>query len=192
MALCIVGCIIGTAVSTIVGVAVGTIWTVSTIVGAAIGIIADGSNSGGTMGNNSCCSSTMGNATGAGAGSLTRVALFDFFFFFLPPMQAASPPPQSASRQHKAKIPRRIQSHRRLLDEFSVVVVTAVVCTPWVVCGMPVVPGAAPPVVVPLPIIAPATAKAAAPAITPPTTAFFPGPGGDGPGARVVSHGLSE
>merc|ERR1712083_894075 len=76
----IMGCIIGTAVSTIVGVAVGTIWTVSTIVGAAIGIIADGSNKGGTIGNNSCCSST----TGKGAGSLTRVALFDFFFFFLP------------------------------------------------------------------------------------------------------------
>merc|ERR1719293_585882 len=127
----IMGCIIGTAVSTIVGVAVGTIWTVSTIVGAAIGIIMDGSNSGGTIGNNSCSSSTMGNSTGAGAGPLTRVALFDFFFFFLPPMQAASPPPQSASKQHKARIPRRIQSHRRLLDEFSVVVVGTVVCPPW-------------------------------------------------------------
>merc|ERR1712222_116491 len=109
------------------------------------------------MGNNSCSSSTMGNATGAG--SLTRVALFDFFFFFLPPMQAASPPPQSASKQHRARIPRRIQSHKRLLDEFSVVVVTAVVCAPWVVCPLPVVPGSA--VVVLLPIIAPATAKAA-------------------------------
>jgi len=120
----------------------------------------------------------------------TPVALFDFFFFFLPPMQAASPPPHSASKQHRARIPRRIQSHKRLLDEFSVVVVTAVVCCPWVVCPLPVVPGSA--VVVLLPIIAPATAKAAAPAITPPTTPFLPGPGGDGPGATVVPQGLPE
>merc|ERR1712032_1694584 len=171
------GCIIGTAVSTIVGVAVGTIWTVSTIVGDAIGI-------------NSCCSSTMGNATSTGAGSLTRVALFDFFFFFLPPMQAASPPPHSASKQHNARIPRRIHSHKRLLDEFSVVVVTAVVCTPWV--ALTVVSGAGAPVVVLFPITAAPMAPAITPpAISPPTT-FLPGPGGDGPGATVVSQGLSE
>jgi len=171
------------------GVAVGTICTVSTIVGATIGIIGYGSNNGGTIGSNSSCSSTMGSSTGAEGGWLTRVALFDFFFFFLPPMQAASPPPQSASKQQRARIPRRIQSHRRLLDEFSVVVVTAgaAVCAPWVTLA--VVSGPGPPVVVPLAIMAPATAKAVAPAITPPITGpFFPGPG-----ARVVvSQGLPE
>merc|ERR1712037_532 len=105
-------------------------------------------------------------------------------------MQAASPPPQSANRQRRAKIPRRIQSHRRLLDEFSVVVVTAVVCTPWV--ALAVVSGAGPPVVVLFPITAaPMTPAIAPPAISPPTT-FLPGPGGDGPGATVVSQGLPE
>merc|ERR1740129_2664953 len=46
-------------------------------------------------------------------------------------MQAASPPPQSDSKQHRARIPRRIQSHRRSLDEFFVVVVGGgFVCAP--------------------------------------------------------------
>merc|ERR1712025_559824 len=113
--------------------------------------------SGGTIGNNSSCSST----TAAGAAALTRVALFDFFFFFLLPMHAAKPPPQSASKQHKPRIPRRIQSHKRLLDEFSVVVVvTGVVCAPCVVGALAVVPGT----VVLLPIMA----APMAPAITPP------------------------
>merc|ERR1719337_249530 len=112
----------------------------------------DGSISGGTIGNNSCCSSTTGNATGSAEGWLTRVALLDFFFFFLPPMQAASPPPQSASKQQRARMPNKIQSHKRLLEEFSVVVVTAVLCAPWVVALAVVGPG--PAVVVPFPMTA--------------------------------------
>merc|ERR1719497_93048 len=137
------------------------------------------------MGNNSCCSSTGSNSD-AGVGWLTRVALdFFVFFFFLPPMQAAKPPPQSASKQQRARIPSKIQSHKRLLDEFSVVVVTAVLCAPWDVAG----PGAAV-------VLLPMAAAPMAPAITPPATSpprifpFLPGPGGEGPGAAVVSQGL--
>merc|ERR1719416_383703 len=151
------------------------------------------------MGNNSTCSSTIGSTTGTGAAWLTRPAL-DFFFFFFPPIMAASPPhnphPQSDKRQQSARMPRRIQSHRRLLDEFSVVVVTAVgavVCAPWVVCALAVVDGPGPAVVEPRAAMAPATARAVAPAITPPMTApwWWPGPGA-GPGASVVPQGFSE
>merc|ERR1719497_259035 len=138
----------------------------------------------------------MGNSASGTGGWLTLVPLFDFFFFFLPPMQAASPPPQSASKQQRARMPNKIHSHKRLLEEFSVVVVTAVLCAPWVV-GAAVVTGTG--VVVFSPIIPAATAKAVAPAITPPPMAFLPGPGpgfggagvgaGPGPGAAVVSQG---
>merc|ERR1719480_655160 len=109
----------------------------------------------------------------------------------------ASPPPQSARQQQRARMPNKIQSHKRLLEEFSVVVVTGApeVCAPCVV-ALAVVTG---PGVVLLAIIPPATAKAAAPAIKPPTMAFLPGPGpgfgpgpGLGPGATVVSQGSPE
>jgi len=88
-------------------------------------------------------------------------------------MQAESAPPQSASKQHKPKIPRRIQSHKRLLDEFSVVVVvTGVVCAACVVGALAVVPGT----VVLLPIMAAPMAPAITPpAISPPTTFLLSG-----------------
>jgi len=88
-------------------------------------------------------------------------------------------------------MPNKIQSHKRLLEEFSVVVVTAVLCAPWVV-ALAVVTG---PAVV---VLFPMAAAPMAPAITPPATSpprifpFLPGPGGDGPGAAVVSQGLPE
>merc|ERR1740121_2756638 len=80
---------------------------------------------------------------------------------------AATPHPQSAKRQQSARTPRRIQSHNRLLDEFSVLVVTAVgavVCAPWVDCALAVVDGPGPAVVV----FFAAMAAPMAPATTPP------------------------
>jgi hypothetical protein len=89
---------------------------------------------------------------------------------------AAKPPPQSASKQQRARMPNKIQSHKRLLDEFSVVVVSAsgVVCPPWVVCTPDVVPGAV--VDVPPMTAAPMAPAITPPAIRPPTIFFFPLP----------------
>jgi len=70
-------------------------------------------------------------------------------------------------------MPRRIQSHKRLLDEFFVVVVVtvgAVVCADWVGWTLAVVRGATVVVLWPA-ITAPAAASAAAPAMAPATTA---------------------